>query len=135
MAGGRTTTSDSWFACATDNAAAARSLFERGHLRSCISRAYYAAFCAAHALAVKARHTPPIRGNWGHEEIGSVLQVVAATMAGRSVAAYQAQLFDALLSMRRAADYKPKIGVSGHDARIALRDCGRVVRWVEGRLA
>lgn len=128
-------TSDRWRACATDSLDAARVLLRRGHIRSCISRAYYAAFCAAHALAVRANQTPPARGNWGHEEIGEVFHAVTASAAGRAVGMHHAQMLGSLLARRRTADYKPKIRMLEDEARLALRESGRVVQWVEGRLA
>jgi uncharacterized protein (UPF0332 family) len=103
-------TPSDWMQLAESNLDAAIRLRE-SNTASSVSRAYYAAYGAAHAIAISKGESPPVRGNWPHEGLGELVR----TVLGRGQKDWQRQqvlqykqALNVLLSMRIRADYSPK---------------------------
>ena len=111
--------SESWLKMSQDTRRVA-VLLVRDHARSCVSRAYYAAYCrVTHELAEVARLTPPPRGNWSHARTRTMIRT---DMPGLTPDERRrlSDLFNRLLALREAADYQPTSAVDAREARAAV---------------
>lgn len=108
---------------------AAEMLYEAGQRRSSASRAYFAAYAAAHALALRDGREPPQEGNWPHRR---VLSMIRAVFVRRSCTRWWIKMMINQLNRawttRVAADYMP-------DARRSLIAARRLRRFAERTLA
>lgn len=106
---------------------AAEILFREGEYRSCVSRAYYAAYCAATEEIVKKVTTfPNAWNNPPHIKVPVyVLNNLTLPQANKTAIV---NLIDGLRLMRENADYRPQITVTAQDAQDCLRDAA-AVQW------
>jgi len=118
---------EDWMRIALDNLDAAHLIGEK-HTRSAVSRAYYAAYSAAHAILISLGEAPPSKGNWGHANVGLHLQAVMTRgeKRGDIQRAFRQDLNNAR-NYRIAADYGAGIAVERGDWHEARRCAGRVV--------
>lgn len=113
-----------WLAAAQENAEAATILMDR-FPRAAISRYYYAAFGAAHAIVIARKETPPRSSegnprNWKHSAIQNLLETNLATKHPqlRKDEAVQFRLhLQAAWQIRLQADYSIIDVVSESDAK------------------
>ncbi|MGD9689278.1 MAG: HEPN domain-containing protein [Phycisphaerales bacterium] len=97
-----------WLEFAEENLEAAAGLRGQGKFRSAVSRAYYAAHHAAHALLLMSGVAPPSRGNWKHGELpGEVRAAVRSRGGNVQWADYLHQCLQVAYNLRVQADYKP----------------------------
>ncbi len=110
-----------WLELARDARKAASRLVTEEHFRSCVSRAYYAAYSkVTHELVVTAGLTmPPSREGPSHARIRPLIESRMPNMdLGKRVKL--SELLGRLYTLRVDADYKPSVRVEGTDAREAL---------------
>ena len=103
---------------ADDSFSAARQL-ELTRSRSCVSRAYYAAYSTAVAALIDVGVTMPARGNPSHDKVPVLMRqhLSRLTLVRRSNAAAVLSL---LYRLRIIADYQPHLVLDRLDARQAL---------------
>jgi len=119
-----------WFDLAGDSMSAARQLLQRNRLRSCVSRAYYAAYSAVAArMAEGLTLFPHGWNNPSHD------QLVPWLLRNRQwTPIRRRQLTNALRrlrSSRETADYRPRHTLARADAIRSLRDADLVLRLTE----
>lgn len=122
-----------WRGMAEDNRVVVMRLFEdrgqrRVHLRSAVSRAYYAAYAKVHARLAESGLTLPSRGNFGHRRLQVVIQDAWARAPGGAPFSRLSGVFNTLYKLRLAADYEPFAGVDESDARAVLGCMTKVFR-------
>src|SRR5258707_5412501 len=110
-----------------DSLRAAKLLAVQGHLRSSISRAYYAAYCAV-AAELTARGLSFARG-WNNPSHDQMPRMVAynlslATEIRRGVN----RRIRVLRGLREDADYRPGAAIDRADARVSLQQAAWVMR-------
>lgn len=112
-----------WVNAAHESLRAANHAFDHGLHRSSVSRAYYALFQSATAIALHAGLSPPAAGNWSHAALPTLFETSAVRriIGRRSIELKQAAsraYFD-----RCDADYRPAVRVdkqqSIHNRRLA----------------
>jgi uncharacterized protein (UPF0332 family) len=113
-----------WLEVAQDARNAANEMVQ-DRFRSCISRAYYAAYSkVAHELAFTAGLTMPAdRGGPHHTGgRGAIRPMVETSMPNMEQAkrVKLSELIGRLYTLRVDADYKPSVEVEGRDAREAI---------------
>ena len=99
-----------WLVLAENNYEAASRLAEEARPSSA-SRAYFAAYSAAHAIVITRGETPPARGNWPHEGLGELLRAVLARGQSdwKRLELLQYKLsINKLQLLRIQADYDPR---------------------------
>lgn len=116
-----------WQEMSLDNLEAARKLFTEDHLRSCISRAYYAAYCAVTAELQKRKIKYP--HGWINPAHIQILELVLnnLTMSFAALAAVS-KAMRRLRQARESADYRPGVTWKRGDVVVLLRDAVRVAR-------
>jgi uncharacterized protein (UPF0332 family) len=121
-----------WNEIALDSFDAAVTLLPANRLRSCISRAYYAAYSAVagqmHRLAVIFPHG---WNNPGHDQLIRWLIDARKLPPNR-----RRQLVKALRRLRKArenADYRPGITITKGDAVQLLKEAAMILRLLEVR--
>lgn len=114
---------------AIDNMEAAQLLLEQHKWRSAVSRAYYAAFSAAHAIGRHAGEQPrPVMGTWKHASITSVLYASLRRLAGAKsplpwlLVSYLERVRD----HRGFADYQPATRLDGQTARDVVHEAAQI---------
>ncbi|NOT01519.1 MAG: hypothetical protein HOP29_12930 [Phycisphaerales bacterium] len=125
-----------WRDMAQDNCATAGALYgipgrhdvDREHLRSVVSRAYYAAYAMIHARLLESGVTPPSRGNFSHAKLPVVLYHSLEGDLGGAIAATLWHVVDTLYKLRLVADYDPLAVVDDGDARMCLAHKSRVFK-------
>lgn len=126
-----------WMEMALDCEKAADMLFEADNWRSSVSRSYYAAYCAIHAMLIHRGETPPPRGNWPHKGLGDVLHTTLSqrkpNVEPRVSKDYRIKL-NRLYHMRAVVDYDPKCSVDEDDAAKARKFAGPFLRHAERML-
>lgn len=123
------------------NLDAARDLLRLGHWRSCVSRSYYAAMAASHAILIRMKKTPPVdRGGWSHNDLPALLHwcLMSSPLRRGAVPIAVAKVHRIELSRcyarRVLADYHPIAVVSQGDAAESVKCAGRLLRrWEELR--
>jgi hypothetical protein len=116
---------ESWFDVAS-NARKAASRLAEDHFRSCLARAYYAAYSkVTHDLSgIPGVTFPPNREGPNHPSesgTGGIHRLIRTHMAGSvDKRAKLAELIGRLYTLRCFADYRPSVQVDGRDAREAL---------------
>jgi uncharacterized protein (UPF0332 family) len=114
-----------WLELARDARKAASRLVTEENFRSCVSRAYYAAYSkVTHELTVTAGLTMPAdREGPGHGtgrgSIRPMIETSMPNMEGQKRVKLS-ELIGRLYTLRIDADYKPSVQVEGGDAREAL---------------
>lgn len=127
-------TSDDWLRAAQDIMLATLSLAEH-HPRSAVSRAYFAAYAAVHAILLHSGEQPPSRGNWSHDGLAEHVRVVLQRLrrndsSFRGAIQMKKDVSD-LRNYRVRADYSP---TSTIDAAEAVRRARNVLATTEGIL-
>lgn len=121
---------DTWYDVATDSRKAANELV-RTRYRSCLSRAYYAAYAkVTHLLVQKgvpmphAREGPPHRGHLptGQAQHKGIRQLIVEKLTELDVAKRRAlsELIGELYTLRLYADYRPAQQIDAPEAREAV---------------
>lgn len=116
-----------WFDLARDARRSASRQVIEGNFRSCLSRAYYAAYSkVTHALGA----TPGVTFPTGREgpnhpgELGTggIRRLIETSMPGMTYdrRAKLSELVGRLYTLRINADYKPSVEVGDREARIAI---------------
>jgi len=118
---------ETWRQLSEGSLRAAEVLFREGEYRSCISRAYYAAYCAATEEIVKKLTTfPNAWNNPPHIKMPVYVQNNLTLPQANKTAIVN--LIDGLPLMRENADYRPQTTVTAQDAQDCLRDA-TAVQW------
>lgn len=104
---------------------AAEILLREGEYRSCVSRAYYAAYCAATEEIVKKLTTfPNAWNNPPHIKVPLYVQNnLTISQASKNAIV---NLLDGLRLMRENADYRPQTTITARDAQDCIRDAAAV---------
>ncbi len=116
-----------WQELSSDNFQAATKLLNEGHLRSSVSRAYYAAYCAVTAELV-AQGVQFAHG-WNNPAHDQLPELILNTM--RLPRALRFPLNRAVRRLRTArenVDYRPHTPIDRPDAIRFLRDASFVLR-------
>jgi uncharacterized protein (UPF0332 family) len=116
-----------WLESARDARGSANELMELERFRSCMSRAYYAAYSkVTHELVVTAGLTmPPDRegpnhpGKTGRAGIRRLIETSMPNMR-QDKREKLSELVGRLYTLRIDADYKPSVAVESRDAREAI---------------
>jgi uncharacterized protein (UPF0332 family) len=116
-----------WLELARDARKSANELLELDRFRSCISRAYYAAYSkVAQELVVTAglampanREGPNHPGSLGTGGIRRLIETSMPNMQ-QDRRVKLSELIGRLYTLRIEADYRPSVNVESHDAREAL---------------
>jgi len=119
-----------WRELSLDSLRAARVLLAAGHVRSSISRSYYAAYCAVSGELAR-RRVRFARGwqNPSHEQLAALIQSGLPLPVGT-----RRQLSRAIRRLRVAretADYRPGVTVHRGDALAATHDAGLILEALE----
>jgi uncharacterized protein (UPF0332 family) len=117
-----------WLQLAGLNETAASDALDRMHHRPAISRFYYSAFAAAHAVLISKGVTPPQRGNWGHEGLPEHLET--ALGSNRDASLYSQRLGE-LYDLRIEADYGVLRTVGEREAVRSRKLAGPLIRLAE----
>ena len=122
---------ETWKQLSEDSFLAAEALFREGRYRSCISRAYYAAYCAAtHEIVRKLTTFSHSRQNPSHEKVPTyITNNLTIPLARRQTAD---TLFHILRLFREDADYRPHILVDEQMARGCIRNALAIRRALWG---
>lgn len=122
-----------WLFLGQSSEAAAMKI-ESSSPRSAISRFYYAAYSASHAILLMKQQVPPERGNWPHDGLSENLESVLArgsdAMLHRDSRVFKQRLSE-LYDLRIEADYGPLRTVDQQAATRARRLAGPLVRLAE----
>ncbi len=118
-----------WKELSEDSLLAAEALLQEGRYRSCISRAYYAAYCAATQEIVQKLTTfSHGRNNPSHELLPSYIQNnLTISRAKKDVVSTLTSL---LRLYREDADYRPHLAVD----KITAQECVRAAVEVQQEL-
>ncbi len=115
-----------WLESARDARASANELMELGRFRSCMSRAYYAAYSkVTHELVTAGLTMPPDRegpnhpGKTGRAGIRRLIETAIPNMR-QEKREKLSELVGRLYTLRIDADYKPSVTVESRDAREAI---------------
>jgi uncharacterized protein (UPF0332 family) len=110
-----------------DALAAATKLLELGHVRSCVSRSYYAGYCAATgALATRGLAFARGWGNPGHDRVPDL--ILHNTDLPQTARFQLNKALRRLRKLREDADYRPTASLDRADALGCLRDAAFVMR-------
>jgi uncharacterized protein (UPF0332 family) len=108
-----------------ESLAAAEALLREGHYRSSISRAYYAAYCAATGEIVQKLTTfSHGRNNPAHEKVPLYVQNNLTISQARKTEVTNG--INALRRFREDADYRPAVEIDEQTARDCIRDAAAV---------
>lgn len=118
---------ETWRQLSGGSLRAAEILFREGEYRSCISRAYYAAYCAATEEIVKKLTTfPNAWNNPPHIKVSVYIQnnlTLAPTKKQRII-----RRINILRLYRENADYRPQTTISEQVARNCIRAAAAIQR-------
>jgi len=116
---------ETWRQLSESSLSAAKTLLREGNYRSCVSRSYYAAYCAATGEIVQAITTfANGRRNPAHEMVTQYVQSDLAISQVRKNTIKS--LVRILRQLREDADYRPYRQLSKETARDCVRDAQRV---------
>ncbi|HVX85444.1 MAG TPA: hypothetical protein VH253_11735 [Phycisphaerae bacterium] len=120
-------TAQTWLELARDSRKAASGLVLEEHFRSCLSRAYYAAYSkVAHELVTQSKTTfPPNRegpSHPGESGTGGIRRLIESNMTALKPERRTklSEMIGRLYTLRIFADYRPSLGVGVRDAREAI---------------
>lgn len=128
---------------ANENLAAAQDLRRDGHYRSAVSRAYYAAFSAAHAIALRNGDAPPVdpgtgvrRANWSHDSIVNLYagHIGRDKEPSKKVQRLRGRSLARLFSDRLRADYQPRATIDEEVTIGAMSSAKGIVEYVRRRV-
>jgi uncharacterized protein (UPF0332 family) len=123
--------SSSWLGLARGSLQASNAL-GTSQTRSTVSRAYHAAFAAAHAVLLHFGDEPrEFLRTWSHKTVPDALRACLARNAPDPVAKVYKQHVLELRNMRERADYQPEASVSETDATEAVRRARTIVKLAE----
>lgn len=125
---------ESWRQLARDAVSAATVCRSASRARSAVSRAYYALYSAATAWLIDAGEAPPVRGNWPHRELPTVVTLVlrrrkTSENRRRDIV----RNLRVCYSMRLDADYQPGRTVDDSVAGEAVRSALSAMRLLGAR--
>ena len=123
-------TMPTWEEMAQENHKAAKRLIGAGYARSSISRAYYAAYCAAASKLPAGTPSGWRFPNPSHEKLPDFIY---SAMGGLSSRDRVRDLLKSLRKARREADYVPRATISMQNAQIAVRDAGFILQETLGK--
>jgi len=107
-----------WRDLANDDYGAAGELFRKKRWRSCVSRAYYAAYAAVTDALVRGNITmPAARANPTHAALPNMIENNLTRVASRWKLS---SIVRKLYRLRIMADYDPRRDVERSEARIAM---------------
>lgn len=114
-----------WLELARDARYAANVLLTQERFRSCMSRAYYAAYSkVAHELVATAGLAMPANREGPHHtgRRGAIRPMIETSMPNMSPQkrVKLSELIGRLYTLRIEADYRPSVNVTSHDARDAV---------------
>ncbi len=116
---------------------AAGKLREVGHYRASVSRSYYAAFAAAHAMLIRTGVSTPrlIEGTWSHRDLPTTFvndAGVVRRFGRKSDRQAMLRAIRRLYSSRIEADYRPGIAIEVDIAAERLSDAHLFLNAAEG---
>lgn len=116
-----------WLDLAESSLTAAEAV-RAGHPRSSVSRSYYAAFAAAHAIFLSQGESPRAdMGTWPHDALGRIALTVVSRRLPPNVAKAARFALEESRRMRILADYGPRFSVGDPEAKEARRLAGQLV--------
>jgi uncharacterized protein (UPF0332 family) len=116
-----------WIEMSRDSFQAAKTLLDAGYVRSSISRAYYAVYCAVTSdLASRGVRFPYGWNNPSHEQLPEL--VLHNTTWPRSARYQINRALRRLRNAREDADYRPDVALEHRDAVEQLRAVSSVLR-------
>lgn len=135
---------ETWFDLARNARKAANHLIREENFRSCIARAYYAAYSrVAHELVATAGLTMPRNregpNHPGEFGTGGIRKMIESSMPDPLQASGQmaqtrreklSELIGRLYALRIAADYQPSMQVGQVDARAAISILNTIFDWL-----
>ena len=118
-----------WRELSEDSLQAAEELLQEGHYRSCISRAYYAAYCAVtHEVIQKLTTFSYSRNNPWHELLPNYIQ------SNLTISRTKKDAVDTYVRLlryyREDADYRPQTTID----ELTARECVRAAAEVQQQL-
>jgi uncharacterized protein (UPF0332 family) len=121
-----------WDDAARDSLDAAKLLREAGHHRSCVSRAYYAAYARATYLLTPLADFPPQRYGPNHDDLPRMAAdyLTKLTFAERQECE---TLLEQLYERRITADYRPGMTIAEADSLAAVTKVSRLFKILEAR--
>jgi uncharacterized protein (UPF0332 family) len=122
---------ETWRQLSEDSLLAAEALLQEGRYRSCISRAYYAAYCAAtHEIVQKLTTFSYGRRNPSHELVPAYIRNnLTISQAKKDVIS---TLTTVLRLYREDADYRPHTSLDKQIARECIRAAAEVQQELWG---
>lgn len=123
-----------WLDLAFEARNASFILRESNSLRAATNRAYYAAFSALTAAAIRSGVTMPLDQEGPSHEKATNGTIV--TSLKNVTPEQQSRLFAImpnLYRLRQIADYRPSMPVGEDDVRLALGDMAKAIEILEGR--
>jgi uncharacterized protein (UPF0332 family) len=122
-----------WDDLAQDNTLAANETFDKHRWRTCISRAYYAAYSAVtQQLVAQGVTMPKSQQNPHHASLPNLVAHNLNTLA-HPVRLQLAGAIAKLYNLRIIADYVPQMPVEERDARLALGLMEHAFRCIRGK--
>jgi len=119
-----------WEELSSDSLRAAKLLASQGHLRSSVSRAYYAAYCAiAGAAAARGVSFPHGWNNPSHEQLTHI--VAAHLLLPRWTRRRMISRVRLLRRAREDADYRPNSSISPEVGRVCLQIASSILKTLE----
>lgn len=120
-----------WFNSGLDSLLAAQLLERHSHIRSCLSRAYYASYHASTALLLYSRQLPPAeREAWNHSTTPDLIRNLPAPFWQRDTGNRIAQDLSQLYDLRVSADYGFEKKEDGTVVAGALKSAAYIVRTI-----
>ncbi len=124
---------ETWRQLSEDSLSAAKTLLREGNYRSSVSRAYYAAYCAATNEIVQNMSTFP--NGWNNPPHEKVTVYVQNNLAMPQTQKNSIKsLMRILRQFREDADYRPHRVVNIQSARNCIRDAERIQQQFWGRV-
>jgi len=117
-----------WGDLSTDARHAAQVLFRAGHPRSCVSRAYFAAYCALVSRLPSGVPLPRGRRNPPHNQLLRLVRHEPAFGPSQSDRRALRTDLHYLRELRNSADYRPGMSLTQAEARNALSVCHAICR-------
>jgi uncharacterized protein (UPF0332 family) len=122
-----------WNDLAQDNTLAANETFDTHRWRTCISRAYYAAYAAVtQELIAQGMTMPKAQPNPHHASLPKLVTHNLYTLK-QPVRWQLADAIEKLYKLRIIADYIPQVNMEERDARIALGLMQQAFRCIRGK--
>lgn len=117
-----------WLQLSKQNELAATQLLDASFHRSSVSRFYYSAFAAAHAVLIERAYTLPDLGNWSHKALP---EAIKAGLGGDRDAKLYAMRLAELYVLRIEADYGVNRSVDRREAVRSRKLAGPILRLAD----